>query len=50
MSKILDLATRIFDEYVEKWPLIVFRAAEKESELMLSVLRSLDPFRVYESG
>ena len=50
MSKILDLATRIFDEYMKKWPLVVFRAAEEESELVLSVLCSLDPFRVYESS
>ncbi len=44
------MATRIFDEYMEKWPLVVFRAAEEESELLLSVLRSLDPFRVYVSS
>ena len=50
MSKILDMATRIFDEYMEKWSLVVFRADEEESELLLSVVRSLDPFRVYESS
>jgi hypothetical protein len=50
MSNILDTATRIFDQYMEKWPLVIFKAAEEESELLLSVLRSLDPFRVYESS
>ena len=48
MSKILDMATRIFDEYIEKWPLVVPRTAEEESELLLSVLRSLDLLWVYE--
>jgi len=44
------MATRIFDQYMEKWPLVIFKAAEEESELLLSVLLSLDPFRVYESS
>ena len=48
MSNILDTATRIFDQYMEKWPLVVFEAAEEESELLLSVLRSLDLLWVYE--
>jgi len=48
MSKILDLATRILDQYMEKWPLVVFEATEEESELLLSVRRSLDPLWVYE--
>ena len=26
MSKFLDTATRIFDQYMEKWPLVGFRA------------------------
>ncbi len=38
------MATRIFDEYIEKWPLVVPRTAEEESELLLSVLRCLIPF------
>jgi hypothetical protein len=42
MSKILDTATRIFDQYMEKWPLIIIKAADEESEILLSALRSLD--------
>jgi hypothetical protein len=28
MSNILDTATRIFDQYMEKWPLVVFEATD----------------------
>jgi len=48
MFNILDTATRIIDQYMGKWPLFVFEAAEEESELLLSVLRSLDPLWVCE--
>ena len=41
MSKILDTATRIFDQYMEKWPLVVFRALSVCfcQELTLSALK-----------
>jgi hypothetical protein len=31
MSNILDTATQIFDQYMEKWPLVIFEASEEES-------------------